>query len=38
MRPAPVLGQHTVEILEEIGIDKSTISTLAAEGVICKAD
>ena len=38
MRPAPVLGQHTVEILEEIGIDKSSISTLAAEGVICKAD
>ncbi|MAI15212.1 MAG: CoA transferase [Rhodospirillaceae bacterium] len=38
MRPAPVLGQHTVEILEEIGIDKSAISTLAAEGVICKAD
>ena len=38
MRPAPVLGQHTVEILEEIGIDKSTIRTLAAEGVICKAD
>ena len=38
MRPAPVLGQHTVEILEEIGIDKSAISTLAAEGVICKDD
>ena len=36
MRPAPVLGQHTVEILEEIGIEKSIISTLAAEGVICK--
>ena len=38
MRPAPVLGQHTVEILEEIGVDKSTISTLTAEGVICKDD
>ena len=38
MRPAPALGQHTVEILEEIGINKSAISTLAAEGVICKAD
>ena len=38
MRPAPALGQHTVEILEEIGIDKLAISTLAAEGVICKAD
>ena len=38
IRPAPVLGQHTVEILEEIGIDKSVIITLAAEGVICKAD
>ena len=38
MRPAPVLGQHTLEILEEIGIDKSVINTLAAEGVICKAD
>ena len=37
MRPAPALGQHTVEILEEIGIDKLAISTLAAEGVICKA-
>ena len=36
MRPAPVLGQHTEEILEEIGIDKSTISILEAEGVICK--
>tara|TARA_B100000886_G_scaffold174825_1_gene119671 strand:+ start:270 stop:1418 length:1149 start_codon:yes stop_codon:yes gene_type:complete len=36
LRPAPVLGQHTVEILEEIGIEKSIISTLAAEGVICK--
>ena len=38
MRPAPVLGQHTEEILEEIGIEKSIISTLAAEGVICKDD
>ena len=38
MRPAPVLGQHTVEILEEIGIEKSIISTLAAEGVIFKDD
>ena len=38
MRPAPVLGQHTLEILEEIGIDKSVINTLAAEAVICKAD
>ena len=38
MCPAPVLGQHTVEILEEIGIEKSIISTLAAEGVICKDD
>ena len=36
MRPAPVLGQHTEEILEEIGIDKSTISILEAEGIICK--
>ena len=38
MRPAPVLGQHTLEILEEIGIDKSVIITLAAEGVICMDD
>lgn len=33
-RPAPVVGQHSVEILREFGIDDATIAALAARHVI----
>jgi crotonobetainyl-CoA:carnitine CoA-transferase CaiB-like acyl-CoA transferase len=32
--PAPLLGQHTVAVLQEIGYDAATIRELAAAGVI----
>jgi crotonobetainyl-CoA:carnitine CoA-transferase CaiB-like acyl-CoA transferase len=33
-RPAPLLGQHTAEVLGEIGLSAEEIDRLAAEGVI----
>jgi len=32
-RPAPLLGEHNNEVLAEIGIDQTTLSALASEGV-----
>jgi len=33
-RPAPMLGQHTAEVLEELGLARDEIDRLAAAGVI----
>ena len=33
-RPAPRLGQHSVEVLREVGLDEQAISALAADGVL----
>jgi crotonobetainyl-CoA:carnitine CoA-transferase CaiB-like acyl-CoA transferase len=33
-RPAPKLGQHTAELLAELGYDEAEIRALAASGVI----
>jgi crotonobetainyl-CoA:carnitine CoA-transferase CaiB-like acyl-CoA transferase len=33
-RPAPLLGEHTAEVLEEFGRDAADIERLAARGVI----
>jgi crotonobetainyl-CoA:carnitine CoA-transferase CaiB-like acyl-CoA transferase len=33
-RPAPLLGEHTAEVLEELGRDAADIERLAARGVI----
>ena len=33
-RPAPLLGQHTAEVLEELGLTREEIDGLAAAGVI----
>jgi len=37
-RPAPLMGQHTAEVLREIGYSESQIVAMAAAGVIKLAD
>ena len=33
-RPAPLLGQHTDEVLSELGIDEAEIESVRSEGVV----
>jgi alpha-methylacyl-CoA racemase len=33
-RPAPVLGQHTLSLLAELGVDIGTVQALQAQGVV----
>jgi crotonobetainyl-CoA:carnitine CoA-transferase CaiB-like acyl-CoA transferase len=33
-RPAPALGEHTVEILGTLGLDRAELAELARDGVI----
>jgi hypothetical protein len=35
--PAPWLGQHTGDVLTELGIDRTEIDTLFADGVLYDA-
>jgi crotonobetainyl-CoA:carnitine CoA-transferase CaiB-like acyl-CoA transferase len=37
-RPAPLLGQHTAEVLDELGLDRGEIERLAAIGAIALGD
>jgi crotonobetainyl-CoA:carnitine CoA-transferase CaiB-like acyl-CoA transferase len=37
-RPAPLLGQHTAEVLEELGLTRSDIDRLADTGVVARAE
>jgi crotonobetainyl-CoA:carnitine CoA-transferase CaiB-like acyl-CoA transferase len=37
-RPAPLLGEHTREVLEEHGYSAAEIDALIAEGVVATAD
>jgi crotonobetainyl-CoA:carnitine CoA-transferase CaiB-like acyl-CoA transferase len=32
--PSPLLGEHTEEVLREVGVDEATIARLRAEGVV----
>lgn len=36
-RPAPLLGQHTIEVLEEFGLDDCQLAELVGAGVITGA-
>ena len=36
-RPAPMVGEHTEEILREFGVDETTIADLEARKVIGQA-
>jgi formyl-CoA transferase len=33
-RPAPRLGQHSAEVLREVGLDEQAIAALDADGVL----
>jgi CoA:oxalate CoA-transferase len=35
-RPAPMLGQHTEEVLQELGFGEARVARLRAEGIIGK--
>jgi crotonobetainyl-CoA:carnitine CoA-transferase CaiB-like acyl-CoA transferase len=37
-RAPPALGQHSVEVLVEVGMDPAAIEALAAQGVVVQAD
>ena len=37
-RAAPLLGQHTAELLEELGLSREEIDKLAASGVVALGD
>jgi crotonobetainyl-CoA:carnitine CoA-transferase CaiB-like acyl-CoA transferase len=32
--PSPLLGEHTDEVLREVGVDDATVAWLRAEGVL----
>jgi crotonobetainyl-CoA:carnitine CoA-transferase CaiB-like acyl-CoA transferase len=34
LRPAPILGEHTAEVLGALGLDRAAIDGLARDGVI----
>jgi len=36
-RPAPGLGEHTAEVLAELGLPKSEIDRLATAGIVALA-
>jgi crotonobetainyl-CoA:carnitine CoA-transferase CaiB-like acyl-CoA transferase len=36
-RPAPLLGEHTAEVLGELGLGRAEIERLAAAGVVAMA-
>jgi crotonobetainyl-CoA:carnitine CoA-transferase CaiB-like acyl-CoA transferase len=36
-RPAPLLGEHTTEVLAELGLARAEIERLAARGVVAVA-
>jgi hypothetical protein len=37
-RPAPVLGQHSREVLLEFGVDSARVSELIAKGIVLTTD
>jgi crotonobetainyl-CoA:carnitine CoA-transferase CaiB-like acyl-CoA transferase len=36
-RPAPLIGEHTVEVLREFGFDQATIDAFIASGTVAEA-